>query len=709
MKQILIRRGQVNVENVPAPIVEEGHVLVEVAYSLISTGTEASSVADSGKPLIKQAVEQPEKVRKLINHLADHGIQKTLARLQGKVGDSIEVGYSCAGTVIQVGNGVDDILPGDQVACGGAGLANHAEIVLVPRNLVVKVPEGCSLKKASSVTMGAIAMQGVRRSNVRLGETVAVIGLGLLGQITAQLLLNAGCKVIGIDIDKRRLDLAKKLGTDYVCESKDIDDRTVINNLTDGHGVDASIITAASTSDEIVQQAMEMTRKKGKVVVVGAVGLGLRRSPFYEKEIDFLISTSYGPGRYDETYENRGIDYPYAYVRWTENRNMAEYLRLIADEKIELDEILESEYEIVDAPKAYEALQALDEKPLGIVLSYHASEKTPLANKLQNKVLLKKAIKKGKIGVAVIGAGSFAQGVHLPNLLKLSDIYTIRAIMERNGAKAKDTAEKFGAIYATTNLEDVLSDQDVHMVIIATRHNLHADLTCQAAEAGKAIFLEKPMALNLKELEKIETVLTQTGVPFMIGFNRRFSPAASRMKKLLSSRINPLMIHYRVNAGYLPPDHWTQTHEGGGRIIGEACHMIDLFKYLVDGSPVTEISMTALSANAEHILSTDNKIITLRYEDGSVANLLYTALGNLDYPKEYVEVYTDNKVMVINDFRELRIYGDKRMGWSGVQDKGHLEELILFGNYINGSFCAPILLKDMVEATRISIITAEEI
>ena len=358
MRQVLIRKGQLLLANVPSPLVEPGSVLVEVAYSLISTGTELSSVQSSGQSLVQKALEQPEKIRKLWDHLRSQGIQKTIAKVQGQLDLASPLGYSCSGIVIQVGKDITDIRPGDRVACAGAGIANHAEIVLVPRNLTVKVPDGCSLQDAASMTLGAIAMQGVRRADLRLGEVVAVIGLGLLGQITVQLLKAAGCKVIGVDLSERRVSLAKHLGADAAFCPTEVNIINEIRHRTGDHGVDATIITAASTGNALVQQAMEITRKKGRVVIVGAVGLGLNRSPFYEKEIDFLISCSYGPGRYDDQYEKKGADYPFAYVRWTENRNMQEYLHLVTDGKVQLSRILEREYELSDVSKAYEELQS---------------------------------------------------------------------------------------------------------------------------------------------------------------------------------------------------------------------------------------------------------------------------------------------------------------------------------------------------------------
>jgi predicted dehydrogenase/threonine dehydrogenase-like Zn-dependent dehydrogenase len=703
MRQVLIGRGKAIVARVPAPLIEPGHVLVEVAYSLISAGTEISGVERSGKSLIRHALEQPDRVKEVVDYLRRQGMQRTVAKIQGRLAKS-PTGYSCSGIAIQVGEGVDDIHAGDLVACAGGGIATHAEIVLVPRNLLVRVPEGCDLRAAASVTLGSIAMQGVRQADPRLGEIVAVIGLGLLGQLTAQLLKAAGCRVIGLDLDARRVAIAKRLGADRAFDSLAVDVNNEIRHLTGNHGADATIITAASPSNAIVNQAMEITRQKGRVVVVGAVGLGLKRSPFYEKEIELTIACSYGPGRYDEHYERQGVDYPYAYVRWTENRNMQEYLRLIAEGRIQVDPILEREYDIAQAPQAFEELQTAAEKPLGVLLVYPVGDECARARKMESKVVLRSQPASGKINVAVVGAGNFAKAMHLPNLQKLSGLYHLRAVVSTTGSNAQVTAEQFKADYATTDYHQVLEDQDVDVILIATRHHLHAPMAIAAAQAGKAIFLEKPMALHACELDELAGLLAETKVPFLVGYNRRFAPAARRAKEIIGERQSPLMIFYRVNAGYLPLDHWTQTDEGGGRIVGEACHMFDLFQYLVHPARVVELVSTAIVPTVDHVLPADNVVTTIRYDDGSVATLLYTALGASDLPKEYVEIYADGKVLLIDDYQALRVYGTALKGWSAaVQDKGHLEELRAFASYVLGQSQPPIDLEALVETARVSL------
>jgi predicted dehydrogenase/threonine dehydrogenase-like Zn-dependent dehydrogenase len=708
LKQVFIRSGGVLIDEVPAPLLDPRGVLVEVTYSLISTGTEMSGVEQSGKSLIKRAFEQPEKITQVVNHLRNQGIFKTIDKVREATGKERSTGYSCSGIVIQAGEQISDLKPGDRVACAGAGFANHAEIVMVPRNLVVKVPSGCDMRDAASVTMGSIALQGVRRADPKLGEVVAVIGLGLLGQITVQLLKAAGCRVIGFDLESCRVELAIQSGLDYGFISNEVNINNEVRHLTEDHGVDITIITASSESDTIVQDAMEITRKKGRVVVVGAVGLGLKRSPFYEKEIDFLISCSYGPGRYDEKYEKRGLDYPYAYVRWTENRNMQAYLQMLANGKVDIKAVIEREYVIAEAEKAYEILKTAEDKPLGVLLSYGHEERNQV-DKLIKKISLKPFKPSGKINVALVGAGGFAKGMHLPNLKKLTDLYYLRAIVSGTGSNAKATAKQFGADYATSDYDEVLEDETVDMVMICTRHNLHATMAIKAARSEKAIFLEKPMALNQDELDDLVNVLEETRVPFMVGFNRRFSPAARRAKEILEGHQTPLMIIYRVNAGYLPLNHWTQTEEGGGRFIGEACHMFDLFQYLVNPAKVVKVSSSAIDPQVEHILPTDNVTATVCYDNGSMATLIYTSLGAKDFPKEYVEIYADNKTLVIDDYRALRVYGASGKGWeSRGQDKGHLQELIAMAGCVRGENISGMDIESLYETTHVTFLAAIE-
>jgi predicted dehydrogenase/threonine dehydrogenase-like Zn-dependent dehydrogenase len=703
MKQVIIKKGKVFVEEIPPPVVERGSILVKVSHSLISTGTELAGVTSAAKPLWQRALSEPENVRKVLRTARTQSLGKAMSKVKSSLGIGYSPGYSCSGIVIGIGEGVSDIKVGDSVACAGR-TASHAEVVCVPRNLVVRVPPRLELKEAASVALGAIALQGVRRAAPALGETVVVIGLGLVGQLTAQLLKVAGCRVIGVDLAKSRVELAQKLGTDYGIVSHGTELTGEVSNYTSGLGADATIITAATKSELPLQQSMEITRKKGKVVIVGDVGLQLKRTPFYEKEIDLLISCSYGPGRYDESYERGGLDYPYAYVRWTENRNMQEYLKLLVEGRVNFKALISREYPVEDAALAYQALGEGKEDLIAALLSYPSKKGRAPGAKLQKKVTVSSKVvkKEGAIRVALIGAGSFAKSTHLPNLKRLGHLYRIYAVASATGTNAKETASRFGASYGTTDYSEVLSDKDVDMVLIATRHNLHARIAMEAAKAGKAVFLEKPMALNEAELDKLAATLQKTRVPFTVGFNRRFSPCAVRAKEVISARQNPIIVNYRVNAGYIPPDHWAHGEEGGGRIIGEACHMFDLFNYFTD-SPFEGVTASAITPATSHIFPSDNFTATLKYGDGSISTLTYTSLGASEAGKEYIEIYADGKTLIIDDFKTLRLFGSKAKGISsGAIDKGHSQELIEFARCIKGQSGWPIPLEQLSSATMIS-------
>jgi predicted dehydrogenase/threonine dehydrogenase-like Zn-dependent dehydrogenase len=698
MKQVLIKKGSIVVEEVPAPALDENSVLVETACSLISAGTEVSTLAASRKSLARQALEQPQRAWKVVELVRQQGVGRALAAIRGMSGGAVPSGYSCSGVVLQAGANVTDFRPGMRVACAGAGKANHAEIVAVPRNLVVEVPQGCDMQDAASVTLGAIALQGVRRADPRLGELVAVIGLGLIGQITVQLLKAAGCRVVGLDLDPRRIALANTFGMEMGLNGVEDDPAALVTHLSGGHGADSVIITAASPSNEIVQQAMEICRRKGRVVVVGAVGLGLKRSPFYEKEIDFLISTSYGPGRYDASYERDGHDYPFAYVRWTENRNMQAYLGLVAEGKVNVKALIERRYAVTQAAQAYHELQTSPSKPLGILLEYgHDS-----GAKRDTKVSLRPGLTTGRVRVAVVGAGSFAQQMHLPNLQRLSNLFHLQAVVSASGSGAKMAAQHFGADYASTNYEDVLSDPDVDMVLICTRHHLHASQAMAAARAGKAVLLEKPMALNPAELEALVAVLNETGVPFMVGYNRRFSPYIVEARRHTDRRLNPLFMRYRMNAGYIPLDHWVHGPQGGGRILGEACHIVDLFAALT-GSAVQSVSTSRLRPKTGSLSPADNVSIALSYEDGSVGVLDYFALGSRQMPKEHLEIHFDQKSIAVDDYKSIRGYGVqvKRLS-SLASEKGHLQELAAFHRALQDG-AAPIPLWDLAQTAEVTL------
>jgi len=708
MKQVLFKKGEVIVEEMPAPTIVDNSVLVQVAYSCISTGTEISGVTSSGESLLQKILKDPDKVKKALNLAKTQGISDTIATVKGKFDSAKSIGYSCAGKVIQVGKSIKDIKIGDRVACAGAGYANHAEIVCVPKNLAVKVPKNLNLKEAASVTLGAIAMQGVRRAEPELGENIAVIGLGLLGQILTQLLKANGARVIGFDLSDERINLAESLGMDQGYNSSKNNVLGKVLNFTEDKGVDATIITASAPgNDEIIQQAMEITRKKGRVVVIGNIGLGPKRSPFYEKEIDYLISTSYGPGRYDKDYEEKGIDYPFSYVRWTEKRNMEEYLRLLSEGKVNFQELISRFFPLEKIPEAYKFLEENHPTKPAVLLGYHfREEKKSEAPKIE---ITSKSPKKGLINVGIIGAGGFAKAMHFPNFRKLSNLYSILAICDVDGLNAKNTAKRFKAKYCTTNYKEILKDKNIDLVMITLPHNLHSKVAIEAAKAAKAVFCEKPMALNEKELNKLVETLKKTKVPYLVGFNRRFSPFAQEIKELIQKRESPMIIDYQMNAGYLPKDDWTQTGTGGGRNIGEACHIYDLFTFFTE-SEVEKINAFSINPRNKKYLKNDNFIASLKFKDGSICNLIYTAMGTNKYPKEQMKIYFEGKIILLDDYKNLKVFGLKNFSpfaiphspFTKTQDKGHLNEIQEFGESIKNGTGYSIPLWQLIQATKIS-------
>lgn len=707
MKQVLIRQGQAVVEEVPAPRVRPGELLVRVDKSCISIGTEMSGLKYSGLPLWKRGLRQPENVKKAIKMIAEQGLARTLNTVRGRISEGQPTGYSAAGTVLEVGESVEDFCPGDRVACGGAQYAHHAEIICVPCNLAVGLPNKMDFSEASTVTLGAIALQGVRRANPTLGETFVVVGLGILGQLTAQLLKANGCRVIGTDLDPGRIRLAQDLGMDLGVYPEDCYAVESVIRLTDGIGADGVIITASASSDAVISTAFRMCRKKGRVVLVGDIGLNLNRCDFYEKELDFFISSSYGPGRYDRIYEEKGLDYPLAYVRWTENRNMAEYLRLVAEGQVKVKSLITTVYSVGQAPEAYEVLKDDAGKPIMVLLSYPQIWDTDSTLRVTTNPAAR-PVSNNKVGIALVGAGSFAKGVHLPNLQSLSDRYNIRAIVCRTGHNAVGTAKQYGANYATTDYQEILNDPEVDAVLISTRHNLHASMALDALKAGKHVMVEKPLALSQPEIDFFKVFYdTATGtndLPVLLtGFNRRFSRYAQRIFELVQGRSNPMILNYRMNAGYIPHDNWVHTEEGGGRNRGEACHIYDLFTFLT-GSKVVTVEARAIRPATGYYGVTDNFVATLTFEDGSVATLTYTALGANEYPKEQLEVYVDGKVLVLNDYKKLTVFGANAKGLeSKVAEKGHKEELEVFARVLQEGGEWPVPLWQQVQATEIAL------
>ena len=618
------------------------------------------------------------------------------------------VGYSAAGEVVAVGEGIEDLAAGDLVACAGAGQANHADFISVKRNLVCRLPAGCPVNLAASATVGAIALQGVRRAAPQLGERVCVLGLGLIGQITSQLLRAAGCEVIGLDLDPARVERARALGMSYGASDPDAF-KAVVRDATSGRGADRTLITAASKSNAVVNLAMDVTRQKGVVVIVGDVGLKVEREVFYRKEIDLLMSTSYGPGRYDPAYERDGHDYPFAYVRWTQNRNMQAYLDLIARRRIEIQPLIDRIITVDEAPAAYRELaDAEGELPLGVLIRYPDDTRALPEPADSTRVVIRghRQATGQPLNYALVGVGAFGIGMLVPQMKKRRDRFFMKAVVSRNASQGGNFARDNQVELWTSDLDDVLKDPSIDLVVIATRHNLHADQVVRALEAGKHVFVEKPLALTWEELERVERVYRGLVPPplLLVGFNRRFSPAVSAVKPLIAARRAPLVLEYRLNGGYIPLDHWVHGDEGGGRNIGEACHIYDVFRSLT-GSPARSIDAASIDPASLPYRRDDNFSATITYEDGSLAHLLYTSLGpKAGLPKERLEIFCDGEAYVVDDYKKLTKASDGTVLWQSAEaDKGHAEELACFGDAVAGAGESPIPFDELLETSAVAL------
>jgi predicted dehydrogenase len=706
MRQVFLQKGAIVVKDVCRPLLDDYSALVSVYYSFISTGTEMATIQCATSGLLSNI---PRKIKKVLESVAKNGVEGTKALIRGKLKGNIHMlGYSCSGRVIAVGKKVKNLRVGDYVACAGAGLANHADIVSVPENLTVKLRDKDKIKEASLATIGSIALQGIRRAQLQLGETVCIIGLGLLGQITVQLAKLSGCKVIGIDLIPERIRLAQKRGACAGFHSTLDDLKQEIAFLTEHHGVDTTIITAASKSDSIVQQAMEVTRKKGRVVVVGDVGLNIQRCPFYKKEIDFLISCSYGPGRYDTCYEKEGIDYPYAYVRWTENRNMQAFVELLEQGQINVTDLITDEVSLESIEKAYDSLKSV--RSLGVVLNYLPKDDQDMTHQKidpekQPDIIFRPVIS-GKIRVGFIGAGGFSKIKLMPTISRLGDL-RIQAVVDADITAAKNASKLYGAARTLVDDSELFKEDLVDAVVIATPHKFHCAQIINALRNGKAVFCEKPMVTDFNQLHTLTEFLTmRSRAPFCVDYNRSFAPYIEKIKRVIEGHSTPLIIQYRMNAGYIPGDHWVQTDFGAGRIIGEACHIFDLFCYLTDADPIA-VSVESLGSERTDLFATDNFCAQVSFDDGSVCSLLYTALGHVRMGKERMELFFDGKSIVMNDYKELIGFGLTQSFNEKTKspDKGHARLLKLFFEGIkNEQKDGPISFERMHKVAHLTLI-----
>ncbi|HEV2071540.1 MAG TPA: bi-domain-containing oxidoreductase [Acidimicrobiales bacterium] len=702
MKQVVLTPDGIAVENVPSPDIGPGQILVQMAFSCISPGTERTSAARAAEPLWRQALREPARTADRIVDLAGEGMTGAGQRLRERRARIRPTGYSASGVVVACGWGVHDLRPGDLVACSGAGHANHAEVLAVPRNLVTRVPDGVPLEAAATVTLGAIALHGVRRAEPTLGETFVVVGLGAVGQLTAQILRLNGCRVLVTDVDPLRADLAVSLGADGALDASGTDPAGEIRLRTEGRGADGVIITAASHSDEIVARAFHMCRQKGRVVLVGDVGLNLHREDLYAGELDLRISTSTGPGRYDPTYEEGGVDYPIGYVRWTENRNMQTVLELLAGSRLSVEQLLSGPWELGDA---VEAFKALDREPTPVLVLLRGSSKTPSQGPPAPRPRTSSGTLHDRpLRVAVVGAGSFARTVHLPNLLEQPESFEVYSVVARHGTTALEVKRAFRARHATTDVDEILADPAVDAVLIATRHDLHAPLTLRALEAGKHVLVEKPPAINAQQLSDLrEWFEGRPDSPvLMTAFNRRFSPLIAPLRTWLGERLAPAMLSYEMNAGFLPSSHWVHGPEGGGRNVGEACHVYDLARCLL-GSEPTEIAGVAVNPRTGPYRSDDNFVATLAFGDGSVTVLTYSAMGAPEHPKERLTVHSGGRTAVLDDYRRLDLGGSTRPVENRRPAKGHREELTAFAEAVRGSSPWPISLEEQLGAVEVAL------
>lgn len=691
MKQIVqdLKNGQTILEEVPVPQVKAGYVLIKTSRTLVSLGTERMLVEFGKANLIDKARQQPDKVKQVLDKIKTDGLQPTLEAVFNKLGQPLPLGYCNVGKVIAVGRGVTEFAVGDRVASNG----NHAEYVCVPQNLCAKVPENVTDEEAAFTVIGSIGLQGIRNLNPQLGETVVVVGLGLIGLIAAQLLKANGCRVIGTDFDQQKVDLAKSFGVDAINPGLGTDAVKYVMDATNNIGADGVLITAASKSDSIIHEACEMSRKRGRIVLVGVIGLNIRRDDMYKKELSFQVSCSYGAGRYDDDYENKGIDYPIAYARWTEKRNFETILMAISNGGIDVKSLITEEVDLENFNEIYG-----DMRKRGSIASIFKYADTPLQSSTVPVTEKKMDGSKGVFGI--IGAGNYTGATVIPNLKKCGA--HVKYVSARtNGLEAKTMAKKIDAEFATTNYMDILNDKEVDMVICTTRHDSHCKMILDSLNAGKSIFVEKPLCLNQEELDTIVEAYQKApqGVTINAGFNRRFSPFAVKMKQLLGD--GPKNIVATMNAGFIPKEVW--VHDmliGGGRIIGEGCHFIDLCSFLAGGK-VISVCVNALGENPEE--NTDNMSILLRYDNGSNAVVNYFGNGSKAYPKERVEVFYQEKVLVLDNWRKLTGYGFSGFSkMSGKMDKGHAAEFAMLNERIKNGGEPLIPFEELVNATKAS-------
>lgn len=696
MKQLIqdLKSGNTILEQVPAPKVKSGHVLIQSTRSLVSLGTEKMLVEFGKANLLAKARSQPDKVKMVFDKIKTDGLMPTLESVFNKLNEPLPLGYCNVGVVVGVGNGVSEFKIGDRVASNGP----HAEIVQVPKNLVASIPDEVSDEEATFTVIGSIGLQGIRLVNPTIGETVVVIGLGLIGLVTAELLIANGCRVIGFDYDAQKVEIAKKKGISAVNLAEGTDAVKYVLDQTQDIGCDAVVITASNKSNDIISNAAKMSRKRGRIVLVGVIGLNISRADFYEKELTFQVSCSYGPGRYDDEYEQKGNDYPLPFVRWTEKRNFETILYALKSGALDVKPLIS---EVVDFENYNTIYGEIGQsKSIASILKYSGA---PLMSR-SIEVLSKEFEPGGSFGI--IGAGNFTNAMILPSLKKADA--PVKYIASAGGLSSKTMAKKFGVAYSTSDYQEILKDPEVGMVLITTRHNLHASMTIEALRAGKNVFVEKPLALNREELKEVETAITESGKSVVVGFNRRFSPHIESIVKNLGSKDVPVNMVATMNAGFIPANSWVHDLQvGGGRLVGEACHYLDLLSFIC-GSPITAVCVNSMGLNPSN--NTDNASILVRFANGSNGCINYFANGSKSYSKERIEVYSQERTYIVDNFRTSKAFGAKGFKNSSTkQDKGHKKQFALLTEFLRNGGNPIVSNEDVLNVSSAAIALIESL
>lgn len=697
-----VKNGQLELRDVPPPALLPGGLLVRTAASIISPGTEKMVLELGKKSLIGKARERPDLVREVISRARAHGIAKTVQSVMAKMDQALQLGYSAAGVVQDIGPGIVDLKIGDRVAIAGAGYASHAEVNFVPRNLTALIPDGVSFEEAAYSTVAAIAMQGVRLARPELGELVVVSGLGLIGLITVQLLKANGCRVLGIDLNGDKVEEGLRLGMDEGVVLDADDPRQAVDRFSNGRGVDLTLITAATSSNQPIELAGEITRRKGRIVVVGAVGMNIPRDIYYRKELEVRVSMSYGPGRYDRSYEEGGLDYPYDYVRWTERRNLESVLDLMHCGRLDVHSLTTHHFPIANAAAAYDMIQNGKESYVGVILEYDLNRPQEKVVRITPTIEHKRV---DRLGVGFVGAGNYSSVHLIPHLKSAGDVQLL-GVVSATGLNAKQKAEKFGFSYCATDIRPLLDDAGVDAIFIGTRHSTHADFTIQALDAGKHVFVEKPMVVSEAQLDAVMDAYgranTKQPTGLMVGLNRRFAPMVTRLKEVFNAG-DALQMIYRVNSGGIPTSTWLhESDEGGGMLIGEMCHFVDLMQFICGQQPAS-VYAQSLTLNNQKAFDLDNLAIMVSFDGGSVGTLCYNTVGNGAFPKERLEVYGGGDVGVIDDFRSLEIIkrGKPIRIKAANQDKGQKREVEETIKSFRAFGKAPIPFNELVAGMRV--------